>query len=82
MLKGAVGAWFDDGPIVCGGLIQSLYKHTDQCFVFDKDNQWTRFEFLDPIFNPMFNPIYVAKRCKVCKTIGYRLQFQIHVEAA
>jgi hypothetical protein len=29
-VEGAVGDWFDDGPIVCGGLIHSQHKHSDQ----------------------------------------------------
>jgi hypothetical protein len=40
-----VGAWTDDGPIVCGGIIQNPYKYADECFFIsspDNQTQWSR----------------------------------------
>ena len=37
---GSIGAWFEDGPIVCGGIIQNPYKYADEClFLSSAENQ-------------------------------------------
>ncbi len=51
-LSGAAAGWFNDGPLICGGLIQSSYDHTKLCYVIKVSISPTFYEqlFLAKVF--------------------------------